>query len=86
MGKSGYFMKEHCIQGVDSSKAETSRIYFQVQEGVFSLTCENSLGLFCRNAQKGTELQFEAREWQEFGRELATIMLNNYDQYSADDR
>lgn len=39
MGKSRYFMKGHCVQGVDSSKAETSRIYFQAQEGVFSLTC-----------------------------------------------
>jgi predicted deacylase len=64
MGKSGYFVKGHCVQGVDRSKAETSRVYFQVQEGVFSLTCENSLGLYCRNGQKGREAQFEARDWQ----------------------
>lgn len=39
LGKSKYFMNKHCIMGVDSNKAETSRIYFQVQEGIYSLTC-----------------------------------------------
>jgi hypothetical protein len=79
MGKSRYFMRSHCIQGVDSTKAGTSRIYFQVQEGIFSLTCENSLGLYCKNGQKGKEAQFEASDWQEFGKELINIILNIYD-------
>jgi cytosolic carboxypeptidase protein 2/3 len=64
MSKSQYFMRGHCVQGVDRAKAETSRIYFQAQEGVFALTCENSLGLYCKNGQKGREMQFEGHNWQ----------------------
>jgi hypothetical protein len=74
------------MQGVNSAKAETSRIYFQAQEGVFSLTCENSLGLYCKNGQKGREVQFEARDWQEFGRNLISIILNIYDEYRCDEK
>lgn len=86
MGKSKYFMRNHCILGVDSSKTETSRIYFQVQQGVFSLTCENSLGMYQKKQKKGSEAQFQCGEWQEFGRELISIILNIYEECSPNDR
>jgi hypothetical protein len=64
---SKYFRLASCKFRTDASSIETARVYFQMREQILSLTCENSLGLYCH---KGFTLQMLAGDWQTFGRTL----------------
>lgn len=53
-------------------------MYFQTQEGIYSLTCENSLGLFYNDAEKIKKDQFRSEDWKKFGKDLILAILKEY--------
>jgi hypothetical protein len=72
---SKYFSRLSSKYRNERNKIETARVYFQMEEDLFSLTCENSLGLFTENYQS---FQQTSRDWQAFGSHLLMAIRSTF--------
>lgn len=81
---SDLFSMEDCTMSCDLRRIETSRVYFQMKENVFAMTCENSLGLF--TDRLGGTRQYTTVEWRRFGVDLLKALIIVSESYSLSDK